>query len=87
MSKNPTMSVRPKNHRFKVGKLYRAILFNQQKDVKKFTLLYNPLDQMIGNFDDGAIVIYLDEPEWGFFKVVVNDMIGYAYISHLEEVS
>lgn len=81
------MSVRPKNHRFEVGKLYRAILFNQQKNAKKFTLLYNPLDQMIGKFDDGAIVIYLDELEWGFFKVVVNDMIGYAYISHLEEVS
>ena len=87
MSKNPTMSVRPKNHRFEVGKLYRAILYNPQKNAKKFTLLYNPLDQMIGKFDDGAIVIYLDELEWGFFKVVVNDMIGYAYISHLEEVS
>lgn len=87
MSKNPKMSVRPKNHRFEVGKLYRAILYNPQKNAKKFTLLYNPLDQMIGKFDDGAIVIYLDELEWGFFKVVVNDMIGYAYISHLEEVS
>jgi hypothetical protein len=42
---------------------------------------------MIGNFDDGAIVIYLDEPEWGFFKIVVNDMIGYAYICHLGEVT
>lgn len=80
--------VRPKVTRYKVGKLYRAWYRNNEPS----NCLFSSPDKfdsstMIGFVKAGAIVIYIDEPKWGLFKVIHEDQIGWCYIDLLTEVN
>jgi hypothetical protein len=70
--------VSPKVTRYKVGKLYRVWF----RDNTSCALFSDPekLDNstLIGFVLKGAIVIYIDEPKWGLFKVVHEDQVGWA---------
>ena len=77
--------VSPKVTRYKIGKLYEVWFRGGGSN-----LIYSNPDRRsstaLGRVKSGDIVIYLDEPKWGFFKVIHQDQIGWCFIDLLTEM-
>lgn len=80
--------VKPKVTRYKVGKLYKVWYRNNELENCLFS---SPNKQdsstLIGFVKRGAIVVYLDEPKWGLFKVIHKDQVGWCFIDLLTEIN
>jgi hypothetical protein len=75
--------VKPKVTRYKVGKLYKVWYRNNELENCLFS---SPNKQdsstLIGFVKRGAIVVYLDEPKWGFYE----ETIGWIMLEQVEKI-
>lgn len=70
---------------FKVGKLYCVKMKHSIPDTQPYVMLFDRFDNIIGEIQDGALVIYIGELEPGYFNLVSGDQVGYAYVDLEEE--
>lgn len=73
--------------KLKVGKLYRVRIKQIVPNTQSYVMLFDHFDNIIGEIKNEAFVIYIDEPEPGYFKLVSGDQVGYAYVALEEEPS